>query len=59
MAIYKDLDENQYIPDFNFEDSPDLEKKRLARKKLEEYLEEKRLRKELEDELDSDFDWPN
>lgn len=57
MGVQKDFDDNQLISDINFDNPDTLEKKRYARKKIEDYLELKRLRKELENEIDADFDW--
>ncbi len=62
MGLHKeDADDNQGIYDFNFdEDIDDLSRKKQVKRMLEERLERKRLKQELEDyegELDGEFDW--
>lgn len=54
MSLYKD--EHEYIPDFPKEDEASLSKKRAIRKMLDEKLEAKRKREELDD-FDDEFDW--
>lgn len=58
MSLRKDYEEDYpYFSDFSLEeDMEDLEKRKHIRKKLEDRLEQKRLREEL-DELDGEFDW--
>lgn len=58
MSLHKDYDENQSFSDFNYDDDVDeLNHKKQVRRMLEDRLERKRLKAELEDELDEEFDW--
>lgn len=58
MGHYHELkEENQHFPEYdNEEASEDLPHKRRVRRMLEERLERKRMRNEI-DELDGEFDW--
>lgn len=59
MGLHKDYDENKSFSDFNYEENDEetLNHKKQVRRLLEERLERKRLKAELEDELDGEFDW--
>ena len=58
MSLHKYHDDNHSFIDFNHEeDSRDLSQKRHIRKMIEDRLERKRLKDELEDELSGEFDW--
>lgn len=58
MSLHKDHDDDShYFHDGALENSPEeLSHRRQVRKLLEERLERKRMKDEL-DELDGDFDW--
>lgn len=60
MSLRREHDEEDYsFSDYSLEDENDLEHlshKRRVRKMIEEKLERKRLKEEL-DELDDEFDW--
>lgn len=58
MGHYHEFkEENKHFPECNNEESPeDLPHKRRVRQMLEERLERKRMRDEI-DELDGEFDW--
>lgn len=64
MGLHEDYDESQGYSDLNFDeqdgqyeniDTP--EHKRQLRRMIEDRLERKRLKEELQDELEGDFDW--
>lgn len=60
MSLYKDYNDNQSFPDFNCDESEDIEElnhKKQVRRMLEDRLERKRLKAELEDELEGEFHW--
>ena len=58
MGLHKDYDDNQSFSDFNYEDDLDkLSHKKRIRRMLEDRLEHKRLKAELDDELEGEFDW--
>lgn len=68
MGLHRDKDEGQWVNELNTDpnydedrhdyDAPDkLQHKREVRKMLEERLERKRLKAELDDELEGEFDW--
>ena len=60
MGLHKDYDDAQSFPDFDYEDEQDHDKlshKKRVRQMLEERLERKRLKAELDDELEGEFDW--
>lgn len=55
-SLHQEYEEDEEI--FEVEESPrDINHKREVKRLLDEHLERKRLKKELEDELDEDFDW--
>ncbi|STX29062.1 Uncharacterised protein [Legionella beliardensis] len=61
MGLSKDYereldDDAQSFSDFPLEEEEDLAHKKQVRKLLEEKLERKRIREDI-DELDGDFDW--
>lgn len=58
MSLHKDYDDSRSFPDFNSKDDPDeLNHKKNVRRMLEDRLDRKRLKEELEDELDGEFRW--
>lgn len=58
MSLHKDYDDNKSFSDFNYdEETEDLDHKKQVRRMLEDRLERKRLKEELEDELNAEFDW--
>lgn len=61
MSLHKNHDEGQSFIDFNHEeDKNELSHRKHIRQLLENKLEQKRLKKELEyfdGELDGDFEW--
>ena len=58
MGLHRDYDNNQAYPEYNFEeDGEDLSHQRHVRRMLEARLERKRLKEELNDELEGEFDW--
>jgi len=58
MSLHKDYDDNQSFSDFNYEDDLDkLSHKKRVRRMLEDRLEHKRLKAELDDEIEGEFDW--
>lgn len=58
MSVRNHYDERHSLPDLKYEDDPDtLKHKQRVRRMLEDRLERKRLREEMEDELDGEFDW--
>ncbi len=64
MSLHKDYDDSQSFSDFKIEEDidgveriEDLDHKKQVRRMLEERLERKRLKEELDDELEGDFDW--
>lgn len=58
MSLNKIYDEHQAFPDLQLEDEvSSLEHKKRVRRLLEERLERKRLKEELDDELEGEFDW--
>ncbi len=61
MSLHKNHDNNQYGMDLSHEDDKDeLSHKKHIRQMLENRLEQKRLKEELEyfdGELDAEFDW--
>lgn len=58
MGLHREYDDYHSFNDFSFEEdnNESLNHRRQCRKQLEERLERKRLKQEL-DELDGDFDW--
>lgn len=57
MSLHRERDETYSFSDFSIdEDKDELNRKKHLRKRLEDRLEKKRLRQEL-DELDGEFDW--
>lgn len=58
MSLYREYEEeSESFSDYSMEDDiGDISHKRLVKKRLEERLERKRLKDEL-DELDGEFDW--
>jgi len=58
MGLHKDVDEGSYSSnDLSYEGTnEDLSHKKRIRKMIEDRLEKKRMREEL-DELDGEFDW--
>ena len=60
MGLHKDFDDGQFFSDLNFdEETEDLDNKKRVRRLLEERLDRKRLKEELDDELEGEFDWDN
>lgn len=60
MGLRKDYDENHHYTDFNLDESEEeLGHKKRVRKLLEDRLEKKRLKEELEDFENDEFDWDN
>ena len=58
MSLHKDYDNNPSFFDLKHdEDIDDVDHKRHVRKMLEDRLERKRLKAELDDELEGEFDW--
>ena len=58
MGLHKDHDDSQSFSDFNYEDDVEgLHHKKEVRRMLEERLERKRLKQELDVELEGEFDW--
>ena len=58
MSLQKDYDEKRFFSDASYEEETEnVSHKREVRKKIEDYLEQKRLKEELEDEFDADFRW--
>lgn len=61
MSLHRDQDDSRSFIDFNHEDDKQaLSHKKHVRKMLENRLERKRLKEELEyfdGELDGEFDW--
>ena len=58
MSLHKDYNDNQSFPDFNCdEDVDELNHKKHVRRLLEDRLEKKRLKEELDDELEGEFHW--
>lgn len=57
MSLRKDVEDNFSVNDLSYDDtSEDLSHKKRIRKMLEDRLEKKRMRAEM-DELDGEFDW--
>lgn len=59
MSLRREYDDHHSFSEYSYEDEEDQDKlshKRQVRKALEEKLERKRLKEEL-DELDGEFDW--
>ena len=54
MGLHNEYSENQFVTE---EEIENISQKRDVRKKIEDYMERKRLKEELEDELDADFNW--
>jgi hypothetical protein len=59
MSLNKDQEESQFYSDVNYDemDETTLNHKKYVRRMLEERLERKRLKAELDDELEGEFDW--
>ncbi len=60
MSLQKDYNGGRPFVDFDEEDQVDLPHKKQVRQKLEDRLERKRLKEDLEffdGELDGEFDW--
>jgi hypothetical protein len=58
MGLQNDYDDGASFSDFNYEDDiEELDHKKQVRRMLEERLERKRLKQELDDELEGEFDW--
>ncbi|HBI22429.1 MAG TPA: hypothetical protein DDY37_07610 [Legionella sp.] len=59
MGLHREY-ENQFFIDFEQEDGADLSHKKHIRQRLENRMEQRRLKEELEffdGELDGEFDW--
>lgn len=57
MSLRKDTEDGFSFNDLSYENDPEtLSHKKRVRKMLEDRLEKKRMREEL-DELDGEFDW--
>lgn len=63
MGLHNDYDDRQNSFDFQSDENPEeLSRKKQIRQMLENRLERKRLKEELEDyegELDDEFSWDN
>jgi len=64
MGLHKGFDESQDFSDLNLDDEmenlepiKDDEQRAKIRKIIEDRLEQKRLKEELGDEFDGEFDW--
>ena len=59
MSLHKDdYDDSQSFSDLNYEeDAKDLKHRKQVRRMLDERLERKRLKQELDDEIEGEFDW--
>lgn len=58
MSLHKNYDDNQPFMEFNIQEDPaELSHKRHLRQMIEDKLERKRLKEEVEDELTGEFDW--
>lgn len=58
MRQYHDYDDNHYNYDIDYEDhGEDLIRKKQVKRMLDARLERKRLRRELADDFDDEFDW--
>ena len=58
MGLHKDFDDSQSFPDVNYqEDREDLPHRKQVRRMLEDKLERRRLKEELDDELEGEFNW--
>ncbi|MCX7117598.1 MAG: hypothetical protein NTW94_06815 [Legionellales bacterium] len=58
MSLHKNYENQRSIYDFNDKETPEeLNHKRHVRRELEARLERKRLKAELEDEINGEFDW--
>lgn len=57
MSLRRDFDESQYFSDMKVEEEKEnIPKRREIKKKLEDRLEQKRLKASF-DELDGEFNW--
>lgn len=58
MKIYQNQDESKLLSDLGFHESPEeIRHKKRVRRMLEDRLEHKRLKDELDDDIDGEFDW--
>ena len=58
MGLHKEYDDNRNCSDFNYDEDPEeLSHKRQVRRMLEDRLERKRLKQELEDDFADEFSW--
>lgn len=58
MSVHKEYDDSQLVSDFNYEEEGDaLSHKKRVRRMIEDKLELRRLKEELDDELEGEFDW--
>ncbi len=57
MGLHRDRDDNSFFSDFKYDDADELDHKKNVRRLLEDRLERKRLKEELDDELEGEFNW--
>jgi len=58
MSVHKESDNSRSFSDFNYEEDPEtLSHKKHVRRMLEDRLERKRLKAELDDEIEGEFNW--
>ena len=58
MSLHNDYEDGLSFSDFSYDDNKELqEHKKHVRRMLEERLEMKRLKDDIEDELTGEFDW--
>lgn len=58
MGLHKEYDDNRNFSDFNYDEDPEeLNHRKEVRRMLEDRLERKRLKQELEDDFTDEFSW--